>query len=128
MVAKDGPDAQWGFEVLQEAVTAVAEDKGKMGVDEVAAEEDGIGPARHDAADEAPRVPVALQGSHVDIGKEGQPDRRDCLFRLNRDVTDGGVDGFIDAPGHDGEDQKQQHEGKTVLICLPERLISREAA
>ena len=81
-----------------------------MRIDEVAAEEDGIGPERHDAADEAPRVPVALQGSHVDIGKEGQPDRRDCLFRLNRDVTDGGVDGFIDAPGHDGEDQKQHVE------------------
>lgn len=126
MVAKDGPDAQRGFKVLQVAVTAVAEDKGQMGVDEVAAEEDGIGPECHDTADEASCVPVALQGPHVDIRKEGQPDRRDCFFRLDHDGADDGVDGLIDAPGHDGEDQEEQYEGKAALVCLPERLISHE--
>lgn len=128
VVAKDGPDAQRGFEVLQVAVTAVAEDKGQMGVDEVATEEDGIGLELPDTADEAPCVPVALQGPHMDIRKEGQTDRRDCFFRLDHDVTDDRVDGFIDAPGHDREDQEEQYEGKTPIVCLPERIISQEKA
>lgn len=128
VVAKDRPDAKRGFEVLQVAVTAVAEDKGQMGVDEVATEEDGIGLELPDTADEAPCVPVALQGPHMDIRKEGQTDRRDCFFRLDHDVTDDRVDGFIDAPGHDREDQEEQYEGKTPIVCLPERIISQEKA
>lgn len=128
VVAKDGPDAKRGFEVLQVAVTTVAEDKGQMGVDEVSTEEDGIGLERHDTADEAPCVPMALQGPHMDIRKEGQTDRRDGLVSLYDDGADDRVDGFIDAPGHDGEDQEEQYEGKMPMVCLPERIISQGKA